>query len=191
MRESLHGILYVLRRPSPRSFADALRRVDAFGKALLAVRQIDPRRVPHKYRARAPDHVACVVHVEVPGQRAPSLRPARRIVDFVRSPDHHRLVAVARLLQPRYLRFGQHVFRIDQLTRSGHDHLAGHSYVIVKVTILQVKLAAEVGERVPTAKIVIDAHPRIPLRNVVDISLSSTRPTRCGRPTRLVSGSDT
>ncbi len=69
------------------------------------------------------------------------------------------------------LRFGKHILRIDQLARAGHDHLAGHGYVIVEVSILQVKLAADVGQRVPAAKIVIDAHARIPLRHVVDFSL--------------------
>ena len=128
-----------LRTPStsPGSFADALRWVDALGKALLAVRQVDPRRVPHEdgRALHATSRVWSIwkCQVSVPpafGRLAGSLiSSALRIID--------RLVAVPRLIQPRDLRFGQHVFRIHnspepatiiswaRLRNSQSDHTPG------------------------------------------------------------------
>ncbi len=50
------------------------------------------------------------------------------------------------------------------------------------MAILQVKLAADVGQRVPPAQVVIHAHARVPLRHVVDLSLLRHAPGGASAP---------
>ncbi len=171
LREILDRVLYILRGLVPRIGPHALRRINAHRERLFPVRQVDPRRVPHKHRRRAPGHIPRVVHVKMPGQRAVGFRAAGRIVHFFRLANVNRLVAVARLGKTLDLRFGQHIFRIHQLARTGNDHLRRHRHVVVEVPIFQIKLRADVRQRVPAAQIVIHRHPRIPLRHVIDLAL--------------------
>ena len=114
-REVFHRILHVLRGSTPSLIAGTLRRIHTHRQRALAVGQIDPCRVPHEHRACAPRDIPRVVHVEVPGERAVLLRPARRVVHLVDAANHDSLIALARLLEPRDLFFCQHVLRVHQL----------------------------------------------------------------------------
>ena len=53
---------------------------------------------------------------------------------------------------------------------------------VIEVAVFEIELAAEVGQRIPSAQIVVDAHARIPLRDVVDLALLRHAPRSATAP---------
>src|SRR5258708_158500 len=105
----LNRVLYVLGGFVPCVGAYAFGWVHAHGQRLLSVGQIDTRRIPNEDRRCAPDDVAAVVHVEVPGEGSVLLWSAGWIAYFGRGADVDGLVAVSCFFETGYLFCGEYV----------------------------------------------------------------------------------
>ena len=110
------------------------------------------------------------------GRLAGSLTSAARAND-------NRLVAVARLLAAAPSRSCVSTsFGFTSSPEPATIIVRRHGDVVVEVPVLQIELAADVGQRVPAAQVVIHAHPRIPLRHVVDLALLRLAPRSPSAP---------
>ena len=142
--------------------------------------KVDTRGIPDIGPAGAKDDVARIGHPEMPGQR-PGMHRAgwKDRLPLRRS----RIITVASLaraaLQPDLPGGRQHFLRIDQLARSGDDHIPGYRHPVVEVAIFAIELpAAQEGQRVPSLAVVIDAHPRVPLRDLIYLAVAGRRKIR-------------
>ena len=111
-------------------------------------------------------------------------RAALGIGDFVRRADHHRLLARSAPRPDAGARGGEHLLRILQFARTGHQHVPRHGDGIIEFAVFEIKLGAEIRQRVPAVQIVIDRHARIPLGDVVDFAVLRWHMLRCDRRKR-------
>ncbi len=86
------------------------------------------------------------------------------------------------LVEPLDFGRGEDVFRVHELARAGDDHVGGDGDEIVEVAVFEVELAADVGQGVPSAEVVVDAHARVPLGDVVDVALLGGTPRGAAAP---------
>src|SRR4029077_9776221 len=96
------------------------------------------------------------------------------VADLVPADDCDRSLRLSRCHETRALSSGEHLLGIRELSGSGNDVRPGDSQRHIKVAVLQVELArTDVRLVIPTVNIVIDDHPRVPLRHLIERTVVS------------------
>ena len=126
-------------------------------------------RVPAEVRPGGEGKVAYAVGREAPGERT-LCRRSRGIgvAGFVTCHDRDRRVRPAGSRQARTLRRREHLLRVPQLPRCGHEVCRRYRERDVKAPVLEIELArADVRLVVPAADIVEHREPRVPLGHLI------------------------
>src|ERR1035437_4465989 len=137
---------------------------------MLIVGEIDAGGVPYEGGRCAEDDVSSVVHVEVPGEGAIFFRARCRVGGLFGGADVDGLVGVARLFEASDLFGGEDIGGVHEYASAGDQEAGGNGDGVVEAAVFEVELAADVGEGVPAAEVVIDTHAWVPLGDVVDVA---------------------
>src|SRR6185312_8158189 len=140
---------------------------------MLSAGEVDTGGIPDVGAAGAECDIPGIIHLKMPGERATVNRPRSGITDGCSIPDHDGLVAVARGGQAFLLFCRQHGRRVLQLAGTGDDHIPGYGDPVVEVAVFVIEFAcAQEGEGIPALPVVVYAHPRIPLSDLIDLAVA-------------------
>ena len=115
----------------------------------------------------------------MPGQVLTGMMSGR-IPHLIGRADKNRFLTHPGFCQPVDLFRSEHLHRVQQFSRPNDHQVRGGGNRIIDIPIFQVELScAKIGKDIPSIYVIINLHPGIPLRDLIDPSvMRELRPIR-------------